>query len=97
MSKSMKAAPTLTLAALALAAMLSPAAAQPAPPEAVRAGEAPAIVNRNNTGGEANVVVPRGATGADTFTSNSSAGGNASRPELAVPNGSTGGGTGGTR
>ena len=70
--------------------------AQPLPP-----GVAPpapggfAIIDRNNTGGAVNVTIPRGATGAETYTSNSAAGGNAGRPELAVPNGSSGGGGGG--
>jgi hypothetical protein len=84
--------------ALTFLAGLAPTAAQPLP-----AGIAPpppggfAIINRNNTGADVNVIIPRGATGADTYMSNSAAGGNASRPELAVPNGSTGGGSGGTR
>ena len=51
--------------------------------------------NSNNTGGSADYTIARGATGADTYTTNSAAGGNASRPELAVPNGSGGGGSGG--
>lgn len=48
----------------------------------------------NTTGNNQGVVISRGATGADTFTSNSAAGGNASLPERAIPNGSGGGGTG---
>jgi hypothetical protein len=81
------------LAGLALIVGSPQAGAQPLPP-----GIAPpppggfAIINRNNTGGDVNIVIPRGATGAETFTSDSAAGGNASRPELAVPNGSGGGG-----
>jgi hypothetical protein len=84
-------------AGLALLAAAGPGTAQELPP-----GVAPpppggfAIVNRNNTGGDLNIIVPHGATGADTYMSNSAAGGNAARPELAVPNGSTGG-SGGTR
>lgn len=84
-------------AGLALLAGAVPATAQELPP-----GIAPpppggfAIVNRNNTGGDVNIIIPRGATGADTYMSDSAAGGNAARPELAVPNGSTGG-SGGTR
>lgn len=49
-------------------------------------------ITQNNTGGEAEPVISRGPTGADTVTDNSAAGGNAQRPELAVPNGSAGGG-----
>ena len=52
-------------------------------------------ITQNNTGGEADLVISRGPTGADTITGNSAAGGNAQRPELAVPNGSAGGGGGG--
>ncbi len=87
----------IRLAALAALPMTAGAVmAQPLPP-----GFAPppppggfAIINRNNTGGDVSVTIPRGATGAETYTSNSAAGGNAGRPELAVPNGSTGGGGG---
>ena len=50
----------------------------------------------NTTGNDRDVVVSRGATGADTATSDSAAGGNANRPEQAVPNGSAGGGSGGS-
>lgn len=49
-------------------------------------------ITQNNTGGEPELVISRGPTGADTVTGNSAAGGNAARPELAVPNGSAGGG-----
>jgi hypothetical protein len=47
----------------------------------------------NTTGNDRDVVISRGATGADTFTTDSAAGGNASRPEQAIPNGSAGGGS----
>lgn len=50
----------------------------------------------NSTGNDRDVVVSRGATGADTATSDSAAGGNANKPEQAVPNGSAGGGSGGS-
>lgn len=49
----------------------------------------------NTTGNSRDVVISYGATGADTVTTNSAAGGNASRPEQAFPNGSAGGGQGG--
>ncbi|WP_409565157.1 hypothetical protein [Methylobacterium sp. J-078] len=45
----------------------------------------------NSTGNDRDVVISRGATGADTVTTDSAAGGNASRPEQAVPNSSAGG------
>ncbi|NEU14097.1 hypothetical protein G3T14_18465 [Methylobacterium sp. BTF04] len=43
----------------------------------------------NSTGNDRDVVISRGATGADTATTDSAAGGNASRPEQAVPNSSS--------
>ncbi|BDL38572.1 hypothetical protein ACWFZ6_23810 [Methylorubrum extorquens] len=47
------------------------------------------------TGGrDRGVTISRGATGADTITNNSAAGGNANQPERAVPQGSGGGGSG---
>ncbi|GJD94074.1 hypothetical protein [Methylobacterium iners] len=49
----------------------------------------------NTTGSSPDLVISRGATGADTATSSSAAGGNANLPERAVPNGSAGGGGGG--
>ncbi|WP_375410515.1 hypothetical protein [uncultured Methylobacterium sp.] len=49
----------------------------------------------NTTGNDPSLVISRGATGADTITTDSAAGGNASRPEQAVPNGSANGGGGG--
>ena len=51
----------------------------------------------NTTGNSTDVVISRGATGADTITTNSAAGGNATRPEQAFPNGSANGGGGGGR
>ncbi|KQP50861.1 hypothetical protein ASG40_13125 [Methylobacterium sp. Leaf399] len=50
---------------------------------------------QNSTGNDGGVVISRGATGADTITTDSAAGGNASRPEQAIPNGSANGGGGG--
>ncbi|GJD96114.1 hypothetical protein [Methylobacterium iners] len=54
------------------------------------------IVTRqsNTTGNAEDLVISRGATGADTITSSSAAGGNANLPERAVPNGSANGGGG---
>ena len=49
----------------------------------------------NTTGNASDVVISRGATGADTITSSSAAGGNVNLPERAVPNGSASGGGGG--
>ena len=46
----------------------------------------------NTTGNDRDVVISRGATGADTVTTDSAAGGNANQPSRAVPNGSAGGG-----
>lgn len=46
----------------------------------------------NTTGNDPNVVIAPGATGAETITTDSAAGGNAGHPERAVPNGSSGGG-----
>jgi hypothetical protein len=45
----------------------------------------------NTTGNDPSVSVSRGATGAETATTDSAAGGNASKPEQAVPNSSAGG------
>lgn len=52
-------------------------------------------IQPNTTGNDADLVVARGATGAETITTNSAAGGNANLPERSVPNGSAGGGTSG--
>ncbi|MDP4025215.1 hypothetical protein Q8W71_21530 [Methylobacterium sp. NEAU 140] len=88
---------------LAIAATLLalPAVAQPY--AGVSRGGAPGSIpgpygfivgGTNNTGGVKNLIMPRGATGADTVFTNSAVGGNAGRPELAVPNGSAGGSPG---
>nr|WP_312889555.1 hypothetical protein [Methylobacterium sp. R2-1] len=52
------------------------------------------VGGQNNTGGVVDVIIPRGATGADTYQSNSAAAGNANQPSRAVPQGSGGGGSG---
>jgi hypothetical protein len=56
------------------------------------------IVTRqpNTTGNTLDIVISRGATGADTITTSSAAGGNASLLERAVPNGSASSGDGGS-
>ena len=51
----------------------------------------------NTTGNDIDLVISQGPTGADTVTTDSAAGGNASLPERAIPNGSAGGGSGGGR
>lgn len=86
--KAIKLTCALTLAGFA--SLASPALAQTQP----RAG---AIVTDDGsvTGGrDRGVTISRGATGADTITTNSAAGGNANQPERAVPQGSGGGGSG---
>ena len=95
---------SLTWAALGVVALVFPAAAQHYGPDGRRPPPGYAdrdaygfVINGNNTGGARSVIIPRGATGADTYFSNSAVGGNVARPELAVPNGSAGGGNGGSR
>lgn len=86
---------SLLAGTLALAAAgFSPALAQApaAPPQA--APGAPVASGQNNTGGDRNVTIPRGATGADTVQTDSAVGGNAGQPSRAVPQGSAGGGSG---
>ncbi len=86
-----------TLILAATLAFAGPAFAQTAAPSA-RPGApitgAPVIGGQNNTGGDANVTIPRGSTGADTIQTDSAAGGNANQPSRAVPQGSGGGGSG---
>lgn len=84
-----------TIAVALCASLVSlPAIAQPvgAP------GQAGTVIQTqpNTTGNDRDVVISRGATGAETVTTDSAAGGNASRPEQAVPNSSAGGGSGGS-
>ncbi|GJD28810.1 hypothetical protein PMNALOAF_0040 [Methylobacterium adhaesivum] len=82
---------TLLLVGAALFAA-APAVAQVGAPS--QPGSTGTVVQQesNTTGNDANVSVSRGPTGADTATTDSAAGGNASRPEQAVPNGSANGG-----
>ena len=72
----------------------APALAQGVAPGQLGTGGAAVQGQPNTTGNDRDVVVPRGGTGAETATTNSAAGGNASKPEQAVPNGSSGGGSG---
>jgi hypothetical protein len=83
---------TILASALAFAAAgLSPALAQTTAPQT--APGAPVTSGQNNTGGDRNVTIPRGATGADTVQTDSAASGNANQPSRAVPQGSGGGGS----
>ena len=82
----------LILAGIALAAT-TPAIGQVRPFQ--RQGGVIIQQSTNNTGSSRDVVISRDATGADAITNNSAAGGNASRPEQAIPNGSASGGGGG--
>lgn len=88
---------TLTLSAVASALatlMALPALAQGLSPYDGRRGVV--VQNQpNTTGNSRDTIISYGATGADTVTSNSAAGGNAARPEQAIPNGSANGGPGG--
>ena len=49
----------------------------------------------NNIGGDRNVQIPRGATGAGTITTDSAAGGNANQPPRPLLQGGAGGTSGG--
>lgn len=81
---------TLLLATALFAA--TPALAQVGPPGQPGAPGVVVQSEPNSTGNDANIAISRGATGADTATTDSAAGGNASRPEQAIPNGSANGG-----
>lgn len=92
----------LRLALAGAFALASPAIAQTTAPSQLPPGpgnSSGAIVGgQNNTGSGVDVTIPRGATGADTYQSNSAAAGNANQPSRAVPQGSGGGGgTGGSQ
>ncbi|WP_156648110.1 hypothetical protein [Methylobacterium sp. Leaf88] len=83
-------------AALALSASLFSlsALAQPATAPGAAPGQPRGTVIQgqpNTTGNDPSVSVSRGATGAETATTDSAAGGNAGKPEQAVPNSSAGG------
>lgn len=82
---------TFLLISVALFAA-APALAQVGPPH--RHGPTGTVIQSepNSTGNSSNTAIPRGATGADTATTNSASGGNASKPEQAIPNSSAGGG-----
>lgn len=84
----------LTLASIAVLAA-TPAFAQGLPRQPGTTGTV--IQSQpNTTGNDRDVVISRGATGADTVTTDSAAGGNANQPSRAVTNGSAGGGSGGS-
>lgn len=92
----------IVFAALTVMALASPAVAQTAVPTGPSglgpdypAATGGIVGGRNNTGSDLDVTVPRGATGAETFQSDSAAGGNAGQPSRAVPQGSGGGSEGG--
>ena len=85
----------LILASVVLFAA-APAIAQSGAPRQPGTGSPIVVREPNSTGNDRDVVVSRGATGADTATSDSAAGGNANKPEQAVPNSSAGGGSGGS-
>lgn len=90
-----------SLALAGLVALATPSLAQTAyPPAPLAPYDEPATTGtitrgQNNTGSDANVIVPFGATGADTIQSDSAVGGNANQPARAVPQGSGGGASGG--
>jgi hypothetical protein len=75
---------------------LAQTALPPGPgPDGPRTTGAIITVQPNTTGNDRDVIIAPGATGADTITTNSASGGNASHPERAVPNGSAGSSGGG--
>ena len=82
---------TLLLAGLATL-MLSPAMAQSDRVLRQPGADGATVVREpNSTGNDRDLVISRGATGADTIETDSAAGGNAGRPEQAIPNSSAGG------
>ena len=84
-----------TLAALSgLALLIAPSAkAQSLPGRDPRTTGAIITAPSNNTGNDLDLIISRGATGADTIETDSAAGGNAGQPARAVPQGSGGGGS----
>ena len=73
----------------------APAFAQSGPPRQPGAADGTVIQREpNSTGNSSNTAISRGATGADTVTTTSASGGNANKPEQAIPNSSAGGGSG---
>jgi hypothetical protein len=87
---------TAALAALLPLTVSTSVLSQGASPDRVQPRTTGAIVEGqpNTTGNDRDVVIAPGATGAETITTNPAAGGNASHPERAVPNGSAGSGSG---
>lgn len=74
----------------------APAYAQDLAPRQPEATGSITQFQTNTTGNDRDVVTSFGATGADTVTTDSAAGGNANQPSRAIPNGSAGGGSGGS-
>ena len=74
----------------------APALAQDYAPRQPEATGSITQIQPNTTGNDLDVVTSYGATGADTVNSDSAAGGNANQPSRAIPNGSSGGGSGGS-
>ncbi|TNC04294.1 hypothetical protein FF100_36675 [Methylobacterium terricola] len=87
----------MCLAAVAALSVTGAASAQTLPPRGSGAdypATTGASIERqsNTTGNGPDLIIAPGATGAETITTNSAAGGNARLPERPVPNGSAGGG-----
>lgn len=80
--------PVLGAALLSLSAV---AASAQAVREPTQPGGTVVQPQPNTTGNDPSVSISRGATGASTVTTDSAAGGNASKPEQAVPNSSADG------
>lgn len=85
----------LLLASVALFAA-APAFAQDYAPRQTDTTGSITQIQPNTTGNDVDTVTSYGATGADTVNSDSAAGGNANQPSRAIPNGSAGGGSGGS-
>ncbi len=85
---------TKTFAVSALALLVTgPALAQGLAPLQGPGATRPIIQRQpNTTGNDPSLIISRGSTGAEPFTTNSAAGGNAGQPERAIPQGSANGG-----
>jgi hypothetical protein len=86
---------TMLIASIALSAPGAVSVQTAAPEGSARSGGAVIQSQPNTTGNDRDVIISRGATGAQTTTTNSAGGGNANQPERAVPSGSAGGGSSG--
>ncbi|GEP04423.1 hypothetical protein [Methylobacterium oxalidis] len=87
----------IVISALALTASTAAFAQERAVPPPPGASGTVVTGQPNTTGNSRDVIIAPGATGAETATTNSAAGGNAGQPSRAVPQGSAGssGGTSG--